>query len=124
MPNNPMTETLINLGFNGGAFGVLLVIAMYLMRNIPKWIDSHLATIKDISVVHKEETLAAQAMYTREAEKQREQCHTENERMVSLVEKSNSATLKAFEAVGQRIADHHNWGVQAMSDMSRRIEKP
>lgn len=115
-----LIEQIINVGFNGGAFGVLVIIAVWLMKNLPKWFSAHLETVKDIASINAQTIERNADRYAKELQAERDQCQKHNDRVIMQLESSNATTLKAFEAVGQRIADHHNFAVQQMANLQRR----
>lgn len=92
-------KTIVGLGFNGGAFGVLVIIAMFLMRHLPKWIADHLSTMQSIASIHKDEVCEIRDTFVSELKAERAMCDRHHENLVNRLEKSNENTARAFDKV-------------------------
>lgn len=113
-------EHLLNPTANVGAFGVLLVIAVFMIRNLPRWIDQHFASMKELTSEHRREVREAGQLFASELKAEREQCDRHHQHVISHLESSNAANLKALENIGQRIADHHNFAVAQLATIQRQ----
>jgi hypothetical protein len=98
-----VTETIINLGFNGGAFGVLVVIAIFLMRNLPKWIEDHMQTLQNIAKTHKEEVEIGQRIFSKELAVERSMCDRHHDNVIKNLEKSNENVVRAFDKIDTKL---------------------
>lgn len=101
-------KTIVSLGFNGGAFAVLVVIAFFLMRHLPRWITDHLTTMQSIASVHKEEVVEIRDTFVSELKAERQMCDRHHENLMGKLEKSNENTARAFDKVVESLDRHHN----------------
>lgn len=112
-----MTEQTFNLVLNGGAFGVLVFIAFFLIRNIPQWIKDHLATVEKIAEVHAKEAKNQQDMFALQLSAERAISDRHHENVIDKLEQSNANTLTAFQSIEKSIYQHHEYAVAAINAM-------
>lgn len=103
MLDEKLVQTLVTTGFNGGCFLILSYIAFFLIRNIPKWIQDHLDTMKAVAEIHKKEMDEINACFSRELAAEREIASRQVDRMYETLERHNTATMRAFEVVDHRV---------------------
>jgi ABC-type nickel/cobalt efflux system permease component RcnA len=114
MPVQDMTEESFKLVTQGGSFAVLVFIALFLIRNIPKWITDHLDTVKELAKIHKEEAKAQQDMFALQLAAERAMCDRHHENVIQKLEQSNNNTLTAFQTIEKSINQHHEFAVATL----------
>lgn len=100
-------DTLLKVGSNLSTGAILLGILYFLYKNAPKWIDRHFTLIGDLT-----------AVFQREIKEERTYNQQQNERLALLLERSNTNTVQAFQALNEKITEHY----AISAELSRRVE--
>lgn len=122
-PSPIVTATDFNVVLNGGAFGVLVFLAIFLMKNIPKWINDHLDTVKKLAETHKEEAKDQQVMFASQLAAERAMCDRHHENVLLKLEQSNNTTLAAFTSIEKSIDKHHEFAVATMMSLKEQAKQ-
>jgi hypothetical protein len=108
---SPIVDSVINPAANLSATAILGVIAFFLIRNLPKWIDQHFVALKTLALEHRQEVNEAGIRFATELRAEREQRDRHHSHVIAQIEISNANNLRAYENIDKRVAANHEYAV-------------
>lgn len=119
-------DQLVSILSNAPAAGILALIAYFLYKHIPKWVDKHFdkhfGYLESLSAAHKEEVKDLTATFKAELREEREQCMEYNDKLAKGIEESNRATVQAFKDLTFQVSAHDAHVRMSLDRLERQSE--